>query len=133
MRRQRLVHLSSIFRLIEQTCLIGKRPRIKTVESCFSELYKTVNLFEIDRAVVEKSRPEHDKNEYFYAIRCRSEVAGEVISCESIKTREGHDLLNFEAVSLVASEKITFSHLRNAETTAGPFDLHCFVQGSVNV
>ena len=37
------------------------------------------------------------KNEQFYAICCRPEVAGDVVSGENIKTIDGYALLNFEA------------------------------------
>ena len=39
------------------------------------------------------------KNEHVYAIFRRPEVAGDVISGESVKTIEGCDVLNFEAAS----------------------------------
>ena len=37
------------------------------------------------------------QNEHVYAICCRLEVAGEVISSKTVKTIEGYALLNFEA------------------------------------
>ena len=37
------------------------------------------------------------QNEYVYAIYCRPEVAGYVISGKNLKTIEGYALLNFEA------------------------------------
>ena len=40
------------------------------------------------------------QNEHFYAIRCRPEVAGGVISGDNVKTVERHALLYFEADSL---------------------------------
>ena len=39
-------------------------------------------------------------NEYVYAICCRPEVAGDVISCENLKTADRYDLLNFEAARI---------------------------------
>ena len=36
-------------------------------------------------------------NEHVYAICCLPEVAGDVISCENVKTVEGYAVLNFEA------------------------------------
>ena len=40
------------------------------------------------------------QNKHVYVICCRSKVAGNVISGESIKTIEGYALLNFEAASV---------------------------------
>ena len=37
------------------------------------------------------------QNEHIYAIRCRPEVAGDVISGENVQTAKGYALLNFEA------------------------------------
>ena len=37
------------------------------------------------------------QNEHGYAICCRSEVAGDVISGDNAKTIEGYAVLNFEA------------------------------------
>ena len=39
------------------------------------------------------------KNEHVYAMFCRPEVAGDVISGEHVKTTEGYFVLNFEAAS----------------------------------
>ena len=44
---------------------------------------------------------------------------------KNLKTVEGYAVLHFEAaIALVASEKIEISHLRNAQTTVGPFEAH---------
>ena len=40
------------------------------------------------------------KNEHVYAIFCRTEEAGDVISGGNVKTVEVYVLLNFEAVSV---------------------------------
>ena len=40
-----------------------------------------------------------NQNEHVYAICCRSEVAGDVISGETVKTTEGYAVLNFEVAS----------------------------------
>ena len=40
------------------------------------------------------------QNEHVYAISCRPEVAGDVISGENVSTTEPHALLNFEAASI---------------------------------
>ena len=40
------------------------------------------------------------QNKHVYAICCRLEVAGDVISDVHVKTTEGYALLNFEAASL---------------------------------
>ena len=44
------------------------------------------------------------KKEHVYAICCRPEVAGAVISGENVKTIEGYAVLNFDVASLVVSE-----------------------------
>ena len=43
--------------------------------------------------------PNMTQNEHVYAICCRSEVAGDVVSSENVKTTECYSLLNFEAAS----------------------------------
>ena len=52
--------------------------------------------------VIEKSALEHDmtQNEHVYAIFCRPEVAGDVISGVNVKTVEGYVAFNFEATCL---------------------------------
>ena len=40
------------------------------------------------------------KNENLYAIFCRPEVAGDVISRENVRTVEGYVMLNVEAASV---------------------------------
>ena len=50
------------------------------------------------------------KNEHVCAICCRSETAGDDIYIENVKTTEGYDVLNFEAVSI--------SRLREKSTSA---------------
>ena len=56
------------------------------------------------------------QHERVYAICCRPEVAGDVISGENVKTIERYALLNFEAFPsrLAVSEKIEVSYLHNA-------------------
>ena len=61
------------------------------LESPFS---KTVNIFEMGWRVIEKSRPKHETNEHVYAIGCRQEVGGDVISRQNIKTIEGYVVIN---------------------------------------
>ena len=39
-------------------------------------------------------------NEHVYVIRCRPEVAGDVISGENAKTIEGYAVLNFETANI---------------------------------
>ena len=39
------------------------------------------------------------QNEYVYAIFCRPEVDGDVISGENVKTIEGYVVLNFEVAN----------------------------------
>ena len=46
------------------------------------------------------------QNEHVYAICCRPEVAGDVISGENAKTVEGYAVLNFEVASLCSFRDI---------------------------
>ena len=47
--------------------------------------------------------------EHIYAICCRPEVAGDVISIGNVKTIEGYAVLNFEVGSFSSFEKIKIS------------------------
>ena len=53
------------------------------------------------------------KNEHVYAICCRQEVSGDVISGQSVKIIEGHALFNFDAASL-SSFRANQNQPRNA-------------------
>ena len=44
--------------------------------------------------------------EHVYAICCRREVAGDVISGENVKTIEGYTVLNFEVASFCSFRRI---------------------------
>ena len=55
-----------------------------------------------------------NQNEHVYAICCRQEATGDVISGENVKTIESYVALNFEAARLALSEKIKIRHMRNA-------------------
>ena len=50
------------------------------------------------------------QNEHAYAICCRSEAAGDVISGYNVNTYEGYALFNLEQLALAVSEKIKISH-----------------------
>ena len=58
---------------------------------------KTANPYEIDWTIIEKSRPENDPN--VYAICCRLEEGGDVISGRIIKSIQGYVLVNFKGAS----------------------------------
>ena len=45
--------------------------------------------------------PNLAQNEHVYAIFCRPEVAGEVISGENVKTVEGYAVLHFAAARII--------------------------------
>ena len=64
------------------------------------------------------------QNEHVYAIFCRPEAAGDVISSENEKTTEEYVVLNFEAASFSSFRENQSSHLRNAQTTVGPLEPH---------
>ena len=72
------------------------------------------------------------QNEHVYAICCRLEVGGDVISGENVKTIEGYAVLHVEAATttLVVFGKIKIIHLRNAQTTVGPLESHFRGQGA---
>ena len=40
------------------------------------------------------------QNEHVYAICCRPEAAGDIVSGEEVKTVEGYALLNFETANI---------------------------------
>ena len=71
----------------------------------------------IGRTIIEKLRAEHDAKWTHFCDYCRSEIAGDVISGEILKTIEGYALVNFEAA-------IFSSHLRNVNTTVSPLEPH---------
>ena len=60
---------------------------------------KTVNFSESVEPSSRNSDPNMTQNEHVYAIYCRSEVDGDVISGENVKTTEGYVLLKFEVAS----------------------------------
>ena len=47
------------------------------------------------------------KNEHVYAICCRAEVGGDVISGENVKSIEGYGVLNVKVVSFSSFRDIT--------------------------
>ena len=46
------------------------------------------------------------QNEHVYAICCRPEVTGDVISSENVKTIEGYAVFNFEVASYSSFQNI---------------------------
>ena len=60
---------------------------------------KEVHILRIGWTVIDKSPYEHDPKEHVYAICCRPEAAGDVISGGNAKTSEGYAALNFETAS----------------------------------
>ena len=70
------------------------------------------------------------QNEHVYAIYCRPEVAGDVISGENVKVVKFYAALNFADASIGSFRKNKISHLRIAKTTAGPLQRHFRGQGA---
>ena len=58
------------------------------------------------------------QNEHVYAICCRQEVAGDVISGENVKTIEGYAVVNFEVTSFSS-----FQDIKNHFVTATEADI----------
>ena len=58
------------------------------------------------------------QNEHVYAICCRPELAGVVISGENVKTVEGYAMLNFEVASFSSFRDIPENHFVTAEAAA---------------
>ena len=56
-----------------------------------------------------------NQNEHVYAIYCRPEVVGDVISSENVKTMEGYAVLNFEVASSSSFRDIPKNHFMTAE------------------
>ena len=54
------------------------------------------------------------QNEHVYAICCRPEGADDVISSENLNTKRAMIQEILKLLGLVLSEKIQFSHMRNA-------------------
>ena len=54
------------------------------------------------------------KNEHVYAICCRLEVAGDVLSGENVKTIEGFAVLNFEVAGFSSFRDIPKNHFVTA-------------------
>ena len=55
------------------------------------------------------------QNEYVYAVCCRPEVAGGVISSENVKTLEVYAVLNFEVASFSSFRDIKKNHFVTAD------------------
>ena len=87
----------TIFGVKGQTCLIGDTREHEALELQFP---KTVNIFRNGRTFSRNRDPSMTNHEHVYAICCRSEVAGYVISGENVKTVEGYAVLYFEVASL---------------------------------
>ena len=82
-RRRRLVHLSPIFKVNEQTCLIDYTIANEVIEPRCQKLATSSKLTEL----LSRNR---DSNtipiEHVYAICCRPEAADDVISGEDVDT-----------------------------------------------
>ena len=62
--------------------------------------FKNCKLSESVEPLSKNRHPNITQNEHVYAVCCRPEVAGEVISGENVNTTDGCGTLNFEAASL---------------------------------
>ena len=105
MRRQRQAKLgrrksqSAIYIVLgskEQECLTDYQRGNEDLESEFPKLY---NFSESVEPLSRNRDPNMTHNEYVYAICCRPEVDGDVISSENAKTIEGYAVLNLEIAS----------------------------------
>ena len=72
--------------------------------------------------------PNLTQNEHVYAICCRVEVAGDVISCEMIT--DHNDLLNFEAGILISFRENQNQPFAQRVDYAGPLEPHLRGQGA---
>ena len=61
--------------------------------------FQNVNFSESVEPLSRNRDPNMTQNEHVYAICCRPEVSGDVISSENVETIEGYDLLNIEIAS----------------------------------
>ena len=70
------------------------------------------------------------QNEHVYTICCRLEVAGDVISGESVKTTEGYALLNVEVASISSFREKSKSAtcVMRWYMTVGPLEPHLGVK-----
>ena len=83
MRRRQLIHLSPIFWVKEQSCLMCYIISKETLESPFpkkSKLHETITM---------KLRPKMPQNEHVYVICCQLEADDDVISYRNVKTIKG--------------------------------------------
>ena len=64
-----------------------------------SQFPKQQTCWELVERLSRNRHPNVTKNEQVYAICCRPEVAGDVISRENMKTLESYAALNFEVAS----------------------------------
>ena len=96
-RGRRQAHLSPIFGVKEQSCLIDYTRINEALELQFPKLQIVSESVE----TLSRNRdPNLTKTEHVYAICCRPEAAGDAITGGNLKTIEGYVVLNFETVSI---------------------------------
>ena len=64
-----------------------------------NQSFQNGNFSELVKPSPRNCDPNTTQNEHDYAIGCRPEVAGDVISSENVKTTEGYALLKLAAAS----------------------------------
>ena len=98
--------VSSTRKKINATFYVGVRDYTRGMKP-LNHSFNPVIFFQSRLNLYQRNRdPNMIRNEHVYAICCRPEVAGDVISGESVKTVEGYAMLNFEVAnfnSLVVS------------------------------
>ena len=91
-----VVPLESIFGVKELKCIVGYTRINKALEQQFPKL----QIFsESVEPLSRNGDPNMTKNEHVYAICCRPDVAGGVISGENVKIIEGYVAINFTIAS----------------------------------
>ena len=112
----------------EQTCLIAYTRGNEALESQFPKLQ---TFSESGERLSRHRDPNLMHHKRAYAIFCRPEVAGDVISSANAKTMKGYAAVSFKAASISSfRKKIKTSHFRNASTTAGQLELNFRDQGA---
>ena len=112
MRRQRLAHFSSTFGVKEQRCLWLVQQKMKHLNYTFQNCKPFRNWLNHYGEIMTRTVT---KNEHIYAICCRPEIVGDVISGWNVKTVERYVVVNLEVASSSSSQDISKNHFVMAE------------------
>ena len=83
---------------------------IRGNEAPESQFPKVQTFLESVEILSRNRHPNFTQNEYIYAICCRREIAGDIISGGNVSTIEGYAVLYFEAASFSSFRDIPKNH-----------------------